>query len=669
MKPRPTPLFCYPKLLGCLLLTLALLFCAGCGQSTDPTVLPDAASSSGAPQVQEPEIPETDLDPVTLLSDLSPDHFPSLGALGQETVLVCWNETEAEGQPSNTRCVILDVVQDKILRSATLKGGFSLQRTFSDGTALMINYERDQFYLLDQHLRVTPLDVPVGGGQFSQDHSSYYFTDQDVLYQYDLETGSQTQVSLGSGLRLNGISGIHPTQNCLTGWIYPSLYSHESCPALIDWESGEPLLLQEGLNLPYFYGQNFQSRWNNYETGENYLIWGELESDAPLCCVNLNQLEDESTFLYPLADSSYALQVYDASWQESSSREDNQRITLYRLETDGLSCCPLDSLGLEGAVSASVYLPDASLILSCVYHQNGYQLYRINPEAMDFSPAEIPLSDPPQRIDQQLWQKCLAELESPELSPDLSGVRARADQLEAQYDIHILLSAQCADPCDASGYTVTTSDQAGWKNEALSISRALNGVEEALANYPQGFFSQFCSESQGSGIYLMLVGPIGSSDPINVAAFQYGVGSREYIGLDISFYELKGNLYHEIWHATENKILNSDFMGFYDGSWDSCNPEGFEYRNEYNLSDPDGTLWRWTYLGGEDPFYFVDDYSKTFAKEDRARIMEYVMGDDGLSQAVLTSPAIRQKLQLMDQGIRAAFDTTGWDEVRWLRFE
>ena len=669
MKARPVPKPLLSKWSVALLLTLLLLFCAGCGQSPAPTVLPDAASSD-SPQIQGSEAPEPALDPVTRLTSLSPDHFPSLGALGQETVLICWNETEAEGHPSDTRCVILDVVQDKVLRSATLKGGFSLQRTFSDGTALLINYERDQLYLLDQHLRITALDVPVGGGQFSQDHSSYYFVEQDLLYRYDLETGSQTQVTLGSGLRLNGISGIHPTRNCLMGWIYPSLYSTESCPALIDWDSGEPLLLQEGLNSPCFYAQDFQSRWSNYDTGENYLIWGELESDAPLCCVNLNQLEDESTFLYPLADSNYALQVYDASWQQPAPSEDSQRTTLYRLDTDGLSRCPLDPLGLEGAVSASVHLPDAPLILSCVYHQGNYQLYRINPEAMDFTPAEIPLSAPPQRIDQQSWESCLAELESPELSADLSGVRARADQLEAQYDIHILLSAQCADPCAASGYTVTTSDQAGWKNEALSISRALNGVEQALANYPQGFFSQFRSESQDSGIYLMLVGPIGSSDPINVAAFQYGVGSREYIGLDISFYELKGNLYHEIWHATENKILNnSDFSGFYDGSWDSCNPEDFEYRNEYNLSDPDGTLWSGTYLSGEDPFYFVDDYSKTYAKEDRARIMEYVMGDDGLAQAVLTSPAIRKKLQLMDQGIRAAFDTTGWDEVRWLRFE
>ena len=95
---------------------------------------------------------------------------------------------------------------------------------------------------------------------------------------------------------------------------------------------------------------------------------------------------------------------------------------------------------------------------------------------------------------------------------------------------------------------------------------------------------------------------------------------------DISFYELTGNLYHEIWHATENKIFNTTFSGFYDGSWEQCNPEGFEYRYEYNLSDPEGNLWRWTFTGGDSEYYFVDDYAKTYPKEDRARIMEYVSG-------------------------------------------
>lgn len=68
----------------------------------------------------------------------------------------------------------------------------------------------------------------------------------------------------------------------------------------------------------------------------------------------------------------------------------------------------------------------------------------------------------PQRIDQQRWEDCLAELDSPELSADLKGVQARADELEARFDVQILLSAACAGPCEASGYYVTTTDQAGW---------------------------------------------------------------------------------------------------------------------------------------------------------------------------------------------------------------
>lgn len=659
-----------------LVLVLALLLCAGCGHRPAANTTPVSSAStpdhsSDAAPTQSQPTPEPDVDPVTRLNALSPDSFPSLGAIDGGKVLVCWTDYGNATEEAVTYCDLLDAEQDKVLRSTSLSGALTLMRTFSDGTALLFGYEREQFFLLDEALHTTPLDVPVIGGQFSGDHSRYYFVENELLYVYDLASRKQTQLPLAQGIRLSGISGIHPTEHYLMGWVYPSLYSLDTCSALIDCDSGTLILLQQGLSSPSFFGDAFQGRVSDYTTLQEHWVWGDLTSEEALCCISLSDLEDEFTVFQPLADSNYALQVRDASWWEEAAGPDSQNTTLFRLEQDGLSLCVLKEYGLNGALNSSVYLPEEHLILGCTYQPDqpqSCQIYRINPDALEFSEAGIPLEEPPARIDQLLWENCLAELQSPELSSDLKGVRDRADQLEQRFGVHILLSAECADPCTASDYYVTTTDQAGWKNEALSISRALNGVEQALSNYPDGFFRQFRTESQDSGIYFMLVGPIGSDDPINVAAFEYGSGPREYIGLDISFYELTGNLYHEIWHATENKIFNTTFSGFYDGSWEQCNPEGFEYRYEYNLSDPEGNLWRWTFTGGDSEYYFVDDYAKTYPKEDRARIMEYVMGDDGLAQSLLTSPAIQQKLRLMDQGIRAAFDTTGWEDVRWMRF-
>ena len=672
------------RTLCALLLAGALLLCAGCGQGrtvTTPASAPENTSpptqvtSSPEPAPEPAPKPERSVlaAPVVTLTALTPDSLPSFGALENGSVLVCWTDYGEEEQDTATHCALLDPAEDAVLRTATLPGGLSLIRTCSDGTGLLFSYQREQYYLLDETLQVTPLQVPVSGGQFSRDGSRYYFVEEEQLYQYDLSTGRQSRVELAQGLRLGGIDSITGTgaAEYLSGWIYPSLYSFDTCSVLLDPDSGQPLLLQQDMSVPYCYGDRFLYRAYDTDAGQNSLVWGALSSDAPLDRVDISPLEGDYAFCQLLPDSNYVFRIYDDSWatEENADTQGVERTTLYRLEEEGgVSCCPLEDYGLQDALVQSVYLPGQELILGSVYTQEGYRLYLIDPLALDFTDADLPALEAPQRVDQQIWADCLAELEVPDLSSDLLGVRDRADELEQRFGVHILLSSECADPCTASGYQVTTTDQAGWKNEALTISRALDNIEEALSNYPDDFFRQFCTDAQDSGIYLMLVGSITSDDPIYVSAFEFGLGAREYIGLDISFYELSGNLYHEIWHATENKIFRTDFSGFYDGSWDSCNPPGFEYRYEYNLSDQEGTLRRNTFTGGDQEVYFVDDYAKTYPKEDRARIMEYVMGQDSLAQSLLSSPAIRQKLALMDQGIRSAFDTSGWEEVRWLRF-
>lgn len=80
------------------------------------------------------------------------------------------------------------------------------------------------------------------------------------------------------------------------------------------------------------------------------------------------------------------------------------------------------------------------------------------------------------------------------------------------------------------------------------------------------------------------------------------------------------------------------------------------------------TAWHWTYYsGGDEGVYFVDSYSRTFASEDRARIMEFFMTRDDDAQELIKSPAIKKKLQHMSSAVRSVFDTSGWESVRWER--
>ena len=82
--------------------------------------------------------------------------------------------------------------------------------------------------------------------------------------------------------------------------------------------------------------------------------------------------------------------------------------------------------------------------------------------------------------------------------------------------------------------------------------------------------------------------------------------------------------------------------------------------------DPDCRHWTY-YSGGDEGVYFVDSYSRTFASEDRARIMEFFMTRDDDAQELIKSPAIKKKLQHMSSAVRSVFDDSGWENVRWER--
>lgn len=73
----------------------------------------------------------------------------------------------------------------------------------------------------------------------------------------------------------------------------------------------------------------------------------------------------------------------------------------------------------------------------------------------------------------------------------------------------------------------------------------------------------------------------------------------------------------------------------------------------------------WLYFGTAEDVYFVDAYSTMNPREDRARIMEYIMGAEDEADALAQCPVIRRKLEIMAAAVRAGFDTAGWGVARW----
>ena len=149
-----------------------------------------------------------------------------------------------------------------------------------------------------------------------------------------------------------------------------------------------------------------------------------------------------------------------------------------------------------------------------------------------------------------------------------------------------------------------------------------------------------------------------------VVGCAYEGADWQYIALDVqSVHMQEGTVCHEVWHATENKILSRDFSAFNWDSWAALNPKGFSYYGDGTMQDP---AQPWTlYTSPIEEVHFVDSYGCVAASEDRARIMEFFMTHEEDAQQLIRSPYIRQKLQMMCDAVRETFDTSGWQNVRW----
>ena len=107
------------------------------------------------------------------------------------------------------------------------------------------------------------------------------------------------------------------------------------------------------------------------------------------------------------------------------------------------------------------------------------------------------------------------------------------------------------------------------------------------------------------------------------------------------------HLNHELFHIIDSRVLST--CNTYD-DWNKLNPKGFSYDTQYTASDSEE---RNPYLAPENR-YFIDLYSMTYPKEDRARIMEYAMLDG--QEYLFQSAPMQAKLRKLCLGIRKAFD-------------
>ena len=236
----------------------------------------------------------------------------------------------------------------------------------------------------------------------------------------------------------------------------------------------------------------------------------------------------------------------------------------------------------------------------------------------------------------------------------------KAEEMSLKYGIELKIAEQTE-----TKFLDFSAVQELGENE---ISFGLDTLEKVLASYPDNFMEQLLYGSQKE-IEVHLVGALTKysaeetqSGFTTFDAFVEEQGGKTVLVADITRESvLEQTLYHEIAHLIDGKLafdasLREDAI-YSEEAWQKLNPKGFTYAESYH--DIPMELYSDKYDN-----YFIDIYARTFAKEDRARIMEYAMMER--DEVFSANPNIKIKLEYWSACIRDAFDTTGWPKkMKW----
>lgn len=238
--------------------------------------------------------------------------------------------------------------------------------------------------------------------------------------------------------------------------------------------------------------------------------------------------------------------------------------------------------------------------------------------------------------------------------PDEAGLiqcAALAEEISQRHQIEIRIweDAISEQPWD---YTLISEYQ------VPLIQNSLQELDRILSAYPAGFLKNAASDTGSGRLILCLVRSIVGKPDTGALGTATGLQfwddqSNAYLAITPD-QAMEQNIHHELFHILDSRVLSR--CSAYD-DWNSLNPEGFSYDNSYtaNLLRSD-----WELTTG-DTQSFIDLYSMSYAKEDRARIMEYAMLP---GQAHLfRSSAMQEKLRQLCWGIRVAFDLELYPET------
>lgn len=258
-------------------------------------------------------------------------------------------------------------------------------------------------------------------------------------------------------------------------------------------------------------------------------------------------------------------------------------------------------------------------------------LYRWNPAASVFRPKESP--------------SCLFPY--PDSQPELlEDCYAYAAGLEERYGFPILLEENALS-CQPWDYTFEAEPQ------PQILLQALKQLDDCLSAYPQSLLDQTAAHfsSVKIGLVRQITGSAATGSPDTATGVQYLDGTDAYVVITTGRYTAQA-LYHELFHVMETHILTESTAL---DQWNALNPPDFTYT--FGKGEPAA---KESYLA-PGTRCFIDTYSMTYPREDRARVWENALlpGNRDLFQ----SEPMQAKLTALCKGVREAYGLTKLEEA------
>ena len=468
---------------------------------------------------------------------------------------------------------------------------------------------RRETVLLDEHLReilhVSAPEGMTGEPILSHDRLSLYYISGSSICALDLETGIPRTLR-----QLSGESGE------LLDLIWEdtvAVYFCDGITQFLSTQTGQILEEWEGRLNVHTAGKHYQTTLS--VDGLSMLVFGSADNDSKTLQPNVLEtpvfLPDSGAVLNISGSGPLSLDYYDLN-------SGLLRSTL-TLDTEVLPAAAGTSEGILWLLSGS-------------------DLYRWDTRALATGNNTVHTSAYHTRS-----------------NPDLSGIarcQALAREIGERHGVEVLVweDAVAVQPWD---YHLT--------EEYLVplLEAQLETLDRQLANFPEGFFSTLSESFQGLSICLVRqLRSSGITAAEDASGLQFWVEDHAYIALS-TIHASTGSLYHELCHVMDTRVFAHS--NAYD-QWEDLNPSGFSYDYDYIAN---ATRNAGEYLRDAERC-FIDTYSMSFPKEDRARILEYAMTEG--NEHYFQSKTMQSKLRQLCIGIREGFglkkspDTFLWEQ-------